>query len=204
MKRQMIISMKTMVAGMLLVTIFTIPSCNGKQGYSQENKGQVSEFQSGVKPPEVDIHTAAFMGNLKAIQQHIEAGTDLDRKDAYGSSPLMIAATFGKTEVAKALIAAGADLNTTNNDGATPLHSAAFLCRVEIVEALLENGAERNIKNNFGSTPLESVSAPFEEVKGIYDQFSKDLGPLGLKLDYGYIKETRPRIAEMLRDTNNK
>ena len=94
---------------------------------------------------------------------------------------------------------AGADINLQNNDGSTPLHTAAFLCRVEIVEALLENGADKNIRNNFGSTALESVSAPFENVKAIYDQFSKDLGPLGFKLDYEQIKQDRPRIAEMLR-----
>ena len=63
---------------------------------------------------------------------------------------------------------------------------------------LLDNGADRNLENNFGSTALESVSGPFDNVKVIYDQFSKDLGPLGLKLDYEYIKATRPKIAEML------
>jgi hypothetical protein len=63
----------------------------------------------------------------------------------------------------------------------------------------LENGADKNIRNNFGSTAFESVAGPFNEVKGIYDLFSKDLGPLGLKLDYKRIEETRPLIAEMLR-----
>jgi ankyrin repeat protein len=83
---------------------------------------------------------AALQGNIEAIRQHIEAGSDLNDKDVYGSSPLIIAATFGKTEVARALIEAGADMNITNNDGATALHAAAFLCRTEIVKALLDNG----------------------------------------------------------------
>ena len=67
------------------------------------------------------------------------------------------------------------------------------------MKLLLENGADKNLKNNYGSTALESVTAPFSYVKEIYDIFSKDLGPLGLKLDYKYLEETRPKIAEMLR-----
>ena len=64
---------------------------------------------------------------------------------------------------------------------------------------LLDNGADKNLKNNYGSTALESVAAPFSDVKSIYDIFSKDLGPLGLKLDYKQLEMTRPKIAEMLR-----
>jgi hypothetical protein len=75
---------------------------------------------------------------------------------------------------------------------------AAFLCRTEIVKDLLSHGADRNIKNNYGSTPLQSISGPFKDVKPIYDQLSKSLGPLGLKLDYGLIEKTRPEIAALL------
>ena len=64
---------------------------------------------------------------------------------------------------------------------------------------LLENDADKELLNNYGSTALQSISAPFADVKFIYDQFSKDLGPLGFKLDYDYVEATRPKIAEMLR-----
>ena len=50
-----------------------------------------------------------------------------------------------------------------------------------------------------GNTALQSVSAPFDDVKGIYDSFAQALGPLGLTLDYDHIRTTRPEIAEMLR-----
>jgi hypothetical protein len=148
--------------------------------------------------PRIGIHLAALQGNVQAINQHIEAGSDLNEKDAYGSTPLIVAATFGKTEVARALIEAGADLNITNNDGSTALHVAAFLCRTEIVEALLAHGALDDLQNRFGDTPLESVTAPFEDVRGAYDSLGRALRPLGLQLDYEHLKTTRPKIAEML------
>jgi hypothetical protein len=149
--------------------------------------------------PGVAIHMASLQGDVVAIQQHIAAGSDPNEKDQYGSTPLIIAATFGKTEVAKALIEAGADLNLTNNDGGTALHTAAFLCRPEIVEALLEHGADKNLKDGWGNTPYQSVAAPFDAVKGVYDSFGAALAPLGLVLDYEEIRVTRPEIAEMLR-----
>ncbi len=149
--------------------------------------------------PHVALHLAALQGNREVIQQHIEAGSDLNEKDAYGSTPLIVAITFGKVDVAKALIEAGADLKISNNEGSTPLHIAAFLCRTEIVEGLLENGADRDLRNSFGSTAADTVSSPFDDVKGIYDRIRKTLGPLGLRLDYERIKMTRPKIVEMLR-----
>lgn len=199
MKTQKIISIKTVTTAMLVTTLLTFSTCSSKDGNSTKENKQSSVSQTSAKPPSIDIHTATLMGNLKAIRQHIKAGSDLNEKDEYGSSPLIIAATFGRTEVARVLIGAGAEVNCVNNDGSTTLHIAAFFCRTEIVELLLDNGADKNLKNNFGSNAFESVAGPFDNVKGIYDQFSKDLGPLGLKLDYEYIKMTRPRIAEMLR-----
>jgi len=148
--------------------------------------------------PGTGIHLAALQGNTQAFRQYIEAGSDLDAKDAYGSTPLIIAATFGRTGVARALIEGGADLNVTNNDGSTALHVAAFLCRTEIVEALLANGALGGLKNRFGDTPLQSVTAPFDDVRAVYDSLGLALKPLGLQLDYDHIRTTRPRIVELL------
>ena len=199
MKTQRIILMKKISITLLVTTILIVTACGGEKQKSGEQVNIAPETQKSIKPPSMDIYTAALFGDIKAINQHINAGTDLNTKDDYGSTPLIIASTFGKTEVAKALIKGGADLNVTNNEGGTALHSAAFLCYNEIVEALLENGADKNIKNNFGSTPLASVSGPFKDVKPIYEQFNKDLGPLGLKLDYEQLETNRPIIAEMLK-----
>jgi NAD(P)-dependent dehydrogenase (short-subunit alcohol dehydrogenase family) len=151
-------------------------------------------------PPSGGLHQAALEGNLEAVRQHIAAGAELNEKEpSGGSSPLIIAATFGHTEVASVLIEAGADVDQRNNDGSTALLTAAFLCRAEIVAALLAAGADKSIRNNAGSTALEAVTVPFDAVKEAYDYLGAVLGPLGLELDYERIRMTRPEIAEMLR-----
>ena len=145
------------------------------------------------------IHEAAFYGDIDSMKEHIIAGSDLNEKDAYGSTPLIIATIFDKTDVAIVLIEAVADLTIPNNEGSTPLHVSAFFCRTVIVEALLENGADKSLKNNAGSTALESVAAPFAYVKDFYDATGASLEPFGLKLDYDHIRKTRPIIAEMMK-----
>lgn len=151
-------------------------------------------------PSTVAIHVAALKGNLEAIRKHIKSGANLNEKDQVGgSSPLIIAATFGRTEVAKALIEAGAEIDQRNNDGSTALHTAALFCHTDIVKALLDRGADRSIRNNSGSTALELVSGPFDAMKGTYDFFGTILKPLGLELDYKRIEATRPKIAKILK-----
>ena len=155
--------------------------------------------QSQPQSAPIGLHEAALTGNLEAVQQHIDAGSDLDARDEYGSTPLIVASTFGKTDVAKALIDAGADLEAGNNEGSSPLHIASFLCYPDIVAALLDPGANPGATNHPGSTPLQGVAGPFDDVRPIYDAIGGALSPLGLRLDYDRIRSTRPLIADMLR-----
>ncbi len=173
----------------LLVIILLVASCTAKE-----------TSNTTVKAPDIDIHTAVISDNMEAVKQHIAAGSDLNVRDPFGgSSPLISAAVFGKSEIAKVLIDAGVDLNFQNSDGSTALHTAAFFCRPEIVKQLLEKKADKTIKNKYGATAYDNVAGPFAEIKDTYDMMGNVLGPMGLKLDYGYIEKTRPEIAEMLK-----
>lgn len=182
------------VVYVLAITIALSSTVACQQSEEKSTKSEQEE------KPSTPIQEAAFFGNVKAIKQHVAAKSDLNEKDDYGSTPLHIAATFGKTEAAKLLIESGADLNAKSADGSTPLHVASFYGRVEIVKALLEKGAETSTKNSYDATAFESVSAPFEALKPTYDEISKNLGPLGLKLDYEQLKENRRLIADMIKN----
>jgi hypothetical protein len=150
--------------------------------------------------PIADLHTAVLTGDIATVKRLIASKSDLNVKETYGgSTPLISAALFGKIEIAKLLIDAGAMLNIQNNEGSTALITAAFFCRPEIVKMLLAKKADKTIKNKYGSTAYTSVTAPFQDVKPAYDMLGSSLKPLGLKLDYEYLKKTRPIIASMLK-----
>lgn len=188
---------KAKVSFISMMTLSLLMSCNEtKKTEAETETSTIEEVQ--VKAPSVDIHTATFFANHEAVKQHIAAGTDLNQKDQFGSTPLHVAVTFGRSDIAMSLIEANADLSVKNGQGSTPLHVASFFCRTEIVKALLAKGADKTLVDNYGSTPYASVAGPFENVKPVYDQMTKDLGPLGLKLDYKHLEETRPVIAELL------
>jgi hypothetical protein len=45
-----------------------------------------------AKAPHISIHKAAWKGNIEAVKQHLDAGTDVNAKDEYGRTPLYEAA----------------------------------------------------------------------------------------------------------------
>jgi CubicO group peptidase (beta-lactamase class C family) len=184
--------MKAAAAPMLAMLLLASVAY-GQQAEPPKESGQASG------PPPVNIHMAALKGNVDAIRQHVEAGSDLNEKDDFGSTPLIIAATFGRAGVAKALISAGADMEVRASDGSTPLHAAAFFAHPEIVKALLYGGADRYSRNMGGATAFDIVSAPFAVDERRYDELRSALAPVGLRLDYERIEAARPGIAELLR-----
>lgn len=182
---------------LIFVTFVLIKvSSNSEIAIEQETHYQSIE----IPKPDMGIHQAIISFYNDVVQEHIDAQTDLNLKEATaGSSPLITAATFGNLVALKMLILAGADINLKNNDGSTPLHSAAFFCHENVVKVLLMHGADKSITNNSGATALITVSLPYEQVKGIYEYFTKSFAPMGMQLDLEHIKKTRPLIAQLLR-----
>jgi ankyrin repeat protein len=77
--------------------------------------------------------------------------TNVNKLNAKGESPLMLAALKRNRDVAERLIKRGADVNKT---GWAPLHYAASGADVYIVNLLLENSAYIDAESPNGTTPL--------------------------------------------------
>ena len=182
-----------------LITVFSFTLVFLLLTIACSESGNSIKTKSIVDIPKIDIQTAIMSDRLDVVKQHIEAGTDINKKEQMsGSTPLISAATFGKITIVKALIDANADLSIKNNEGATALHIAAFFCRIEIVQLLIDAKADKTIKNNFGMTPRETLMGSFADMKPIYEKLQQQLSPLGLQLDLNEIEKTRPVIAMML------
>jgi CubicO group peptidase (beta-lactamase class C family) len=185
---------RTAALSLFSVVLLACVAC-AEQGSSLEDGSQTRAR------PDVGLHLAVLQGDEDTIRQHIEAGSDINEKDAYGSTPLVVAATFGRTAAAEMLLEALADPEIPNNDGSAPLHVAAFLGHTEIVKALLDAGADPHSRNMSGSTAYDIVTAPLDADRGIYDQLAAVLAPFGFESDYHRVEASRPAIAEMLRPT---
>tara|TARA_R110002126_G_scaffold290897_3_gene449392 strand:+ start:3639 stop:4229 length:591 start_codon:yes stop_codon:yes gene_type:complete len=181
---------------MLFFTLLLTSSCVQSD---KKASSKTTTTTKKVTKPNIDIHAAVLTGNLEAVKQHIEAGTDINKKEPMsGSTPLMTAATFNKPEIAKVLMNASADLSLKSNDGGTALHTAAFFGRIEIVQLLIDAKADKTIRNNFGATPREGVTGDFAQMKPIYEMLIQQLKPMGFTLDLNELQKARPVVAMML------
>ena len=83
-------------------------------------------------PPDISIHSATENGNIKAVKQHLAAGTDVNAKDDFlGWTPLHYTAASGNRQITKLLISKGANVNAINSNNDTPLDIAALTFGIE-------------------------------------------------------------------------
>lgn len=89
---------------------------------------------------------AAIDGDLTVIQAGLEAGADVDAKDKYGQTALMLAAPRGHEAIVRRLIDAGADLNVTAKFGLSAIMLAVVNHKPVIAEALAKAGADLRLR----------------------------------------------------------
>ncbi len=103
---------------------------------------------------------AATRGHADAIRALAANGADLDVWDAYGRTPLHVAAYGAHHAAMRALIDAGAPLDHVNNLGWTAVIEAIVLGdggprHVETLDTLIRAGANLQLADRNGRTPLE-------------------------------------------------
>ena len=95
----------------------------------------------GPSAPRTTLHQAVQKGDLKAIQQHIAAGSDLNAKDRIGYTALQLAVMKGDLPIVQALVGGGADLSRTGPGGKTALDLSREKGRVAITQFLTQRPA---------------------------------------------------------------
>jgi uncharacterized protein len=84
--------------------------------------------------------------------------TDVNHRNADGSTPLQWAVFEGNVPEVSRLLDAGADVSVANDYGATPMGLAAEVAHTEILALLLESGADVDSPNPEGQTALMAVA----------------------------------------------
>lgn len=98
-------------------------------------------------------------GDAGRVKSLLEQGAEVNARDAYGATALMVAAHSGKLEMVNLLLAAGAEVDAKDELGWTALIKACYndvedRGYPEIVSHLIEAGADPNIKIGYGIRPL--------------------------------------------------
>ena len=98
--------------------------------------------------------------NIKAIEELINDGVNLNETDHKGDTPLNWAASYGLAHIIKLLIDGGADVNKQNNNGKTALIFATTFYNknynsnlgsyMHLFKVLIDGGSNWNIKDKNG------------------------------------------------------
>ena len=110
--------------------------------------GHIETVRTLLCMPEVDLdhardggstalHYAVHVTPTDVLQALLDAGADIEAKDAEGRSALLVASSTGEEKSVKVLVEAGAEVRATDDEGNTCLILAAYFGYTDIVRYLL-------------------------------------------------------------------
>jgi ankyrin repeat protein len=142
-----------------LLTLAAVVSIGG--GNMAAQRATARPAASAVEPDgTTPLHRAVHRGDVKAVNELIRSGADVNAANRYGVPPLSLAATNGDAAVLEALLKAGANPDSTQSEGETALMTASRTGVPAAVRTLLAHGADVNAKETWkGQTALMWAAA---------------------------------------------
>ncbi|MFW6211098.1 MAG: ankyrin repeat domain-containing protein [bacterium] len=121
-----------------------------------KNSGADLEAENALKAKMTD--SFASKPGVKILKMILEAGIDIDSRDMYGNTSLMVRAACGDTEGLKKLIELGAGINCSSDNGMTPVMHAVRNGHYNTAAFLLKTGADIKIKDRSGKIAADYAS----------------------------------------------
>lgn len=159
--------------------------------------------------PTKSVQQAAIDGDVEQIKMHLAKGSDFNKADQYGYTPLKRAIEGHHPEAAIAIIESGkADINAKDREGRTPLIVAVSMAEQAIAEALVAKGADVKAKDNNDRTALHAAIllgqkdiATLLIEKGVDVNATDKTGQTPLTLA---MQRNQPELADLLRKKGAK
>jgi len=119
-------------------------------------------LMSGVSPNSLyrgwsPLHWASQWGRHGIVRTLLESGARVDKRDANGFTPLLVAVGENRLRTVKLLLDQGADIHMKTHavGNGQPIHLAAAWGYLPIVKLLLTRGADLEVKDEDGNTALD-------------------------------------------------
>ena len=93
-----------------------------------------------------EFHRLIKKGDVTGLRALVASGADVNLRNRFDWTPLMLAANEGHTPIVTFLLAAGAAVQAVNNAGASALAYAALRGRCRTIEVLLDAGASLDVR----------------------------------------------------------
>ncbi len=94
------------------------------------------------------LEGAVARGDVKAVREQLRSGADVNSRNRYGQTALMLAAHSGNREMVETLIASGADLNVTAKYHLSALMLAIIAKHSDIARMLVWAGADLSVRGS--------------------------------------------------------
>jgi len=120
-----------------------------------------------------DLIQAAGINDAAKVKQLLKQGADVNAKDKYGNTALMIAAISGHTDTAKVLIDGGADVNAKDWSDDTALVLAIEGEHKDIVRLLKQTMARRHMVRGQAAAKIAKTPADYEDAIREFEQAAK-------------------------------
>ncbi len=112
------------------------------------------------------LHGAAVVGNVTEIESLLSRGFPIDSRAPDCSTPLMLAAGFGKLQAVEYLLEKGADPLLESDNGSNLLHHASQGGNPDIIKLMLSHVPSIDAINNQGVTALMRA-AHFQKLQAV-------------------------------------
>ena len=123
-------------------------------GYSDWDESDDEDFPHVVHGEVPPLLEAAELGDLERLLSLLNTGVDVNAREVFGMTALMLAASEGHTAFVNALLAAGAAVNLADKGGWIPLHYATLRGCAACVRILIAAGSDVNNMSVAHQTPF--------------------------------------------------
>lgn len=131
-------------------TPYYVALCNGNNAVADFLKTQGGKIFLDESP----LYSATAVGDVAEVKRLLEmTPAEVNRKDAYGHTPLLIAVACDQRAVAALLLERGADVQVAGKDSLTPLHLAVQRRDTALMQLLFDHGAKADVA---GLRPMDT------------------------------------------------